>query len=184
MRKTATRASIAVLALAFSAPALRAQEHHAHGQGHAAIPDALRHEHEEIQHALQEAVKAPREVGAAARDLQRVLTPHFEREEQIALPPLGVLQRLIEREAVSDLEAWLLPMTDSLRAELPRMLAEHKVIREAVQNLERTAVAAHDDKVAQLARTLAVHAQAEEEMYYPMAVLTGEIVRARLKHAH
>jgi hypothetical protein len=169
-----------LVALALSAPALFAQDHHAHGP---AIPESLRHEHEEVLHALGQAVQAKGDVGVAARALQRVLIPHFEREEQIALPPLGVLQRLVQQQDVADLERWLLPMTDSLRHELPRMLEEHVAISDALRKLEQTASAAGNQPVVEFAHTLARHARAEEEIYYPMAVLAGEIVRARLKHA-
>ena len=75
--------------------------------------------------------------------------------------------------------AWLLPMTDSLRAELPHMLEEHRGVSAAVHELEAAATAAQDTQAVHLAHTLARHAQAEEEMYYPMAVLVGEIVRSR-----
>jgi hypothetical protein len=168
--------SAALLALLAAVPASFAQEHHAHGPG---IPESLRHEHQEIQHALQEAVNAPREVGAAARDLQRVLIPHFQREEQIALPPLGVLQRLLQQQDVASLKSWLLPMTDSLRAELPRMLEEHVVISQAVRRLEEAGQAAGNQHAVDFAQALARHARAEEEMFYPMAILVGEIVRGR-----
>lgn len=181
MKPTVTGVSLAVLALALQVPAARAQQHAhaAHG-----VPPSLEHEHQEIQAALGKATQAPGAVGSAARELQQVLQPHFEREEQIALPPLGVLQRLAAQHSVEDLEHWLLPMTDSLRDELPHMLREHVAIKQAVQKLERTATAANDRAAVHLAQQLAVHAQAEEEMYYPMAVLAGEIVRARMMRSH
>jgi hypothetical protein len=164
-----------LIGLALTVNLATAQQPHQHGRE---IPEALQHEHHEVQAALRAAMQAPGQVGTAARDLNRVLGPHFEREEQIALPPLGLLRRLVA-EPQADVPAWLLPMTDSMRAELPQMLAEHKTIRRAVQQLERTATAAGNGKAVQLAQMLARHAQAEEEMYYPMAVLVGEIVRKR-----
>jgi hypothetical protein len=53
------------------------------------IPKSIRVEHEEIHSTLAEATKAAGAVGVAARELAQVLHPHFVREEQIALPPLG-----------------------------------------------------------------------------------------------
>lgn len=55
------------------------------------IPQSLRTEHEVIHSALEEATKAPGRVGAAAKELAAVLDPHFKRENEIALPPLGLL---------------------------------------------------------------------------------------------
>jgi predicted Zn-dependent peptidase len=71
-------------------------------------------------------------------------------------------------------------MTDALREELPRMLAEHVAIRAATLRLGEVARAAGDTGVAHLAEKLALHAQSEEELFYPAAVLVGDLVRARV----
>ena len=70
-------------------------------------------------------------------------------------------------------------MTDSLRAELPSMLKEHVAIRAATIKLGDAARAAGNASVARLAEKLALHALSEEEMFYPAAVLVGDLVRAR-----
>ena len=143
-----------------------------------AIPEPLRAEHAEIHAALEEAARAPGTVGEAARDLARVLHPHFVREEQVALPPLALLRSLAEGKA----EPWMrgvLPMTDSLRDELPRMLREHAAIGAAARHLEQVAREADHAEVEELARKLQLHARSEEELFYPAAVLVGDLVRAR-----
>jgi hypothetical protein len=142
------------------------------------VPESIRAEHEEIHEALVRATKAPGRVGEAARALAAVLHPHFVREEQIALPPLALLAPLARGEATRAMRA-VLPMTDSLRAELPRMLEEHGAIRAATLRLGEVARAEGDAAVARLAETLAAHARSEEEVLYPAAVLVGDLVRAR-----
>jgi hypothetical protein len=149
-----------------------------------AIPASMREEHDEIHKALERATMAPGNVGAAARALAKVLHPHFVREEQIALPPLGLLAPLARGEFTSAMLD-VLPMTDSLRSELPRMLEEHAAIRAATVRLGEVARAERNPAVAKLAEQLALHAQSEEELFYPAAVLVGDIVRARsaaMKH--
>lgn len=143
-----------------------------------AIPSSMREEHEEIHNALQRATSAPGKVGEAARALANVLHPHFVREEQIALPPLGLLAPLARGEftrAMLD----VLPMTDSLRSELPHMLEEHAAIRAATGKLGEVARAEGNPEVERLATQLALHARSEEELFYPAAVLVGDIVRAK-----
>ena len=71
------------------------------------------------------------------------------------------------------------PMTDSLRRELPRMLEEHKTIRDATIRLGEVARAEGNAAVERLAEQLKLHAQSEEELFYPAALLVGELVRAR-----
>jgi hypothetical protein len=101
------------------------------------------------------------------------------REEQIALPPLGLLQALARGEFTPEMRD-VLPMTDSLRAELPRMLEEHKAIRAATERLGDAARAEKNAAVARLAEQLVMHARSEEEVFYPTAVLVGDVVRSRL----
>ena len=143
-----------------------------------AIPASMREEHDEIHKALERATMASGNVGAAARALAKVLHPHFEREEQIALPPLGLLAPLARGEFTSAMLD-VLPMTDSLRSELPRMLQEHAAIHAATAKLGEVARAERNTAVVKLAEQLALHAQSEEELFYPAAVLVGDIVRAR-----
>jgi len=143
------------------------------------IPESMRSEHAEIHAELVRATERQGRVGEAARALAKILHPHFEREEQIALPPLGLLAPLSRGEASPGMRE-VLPMTDSLRAELPRMLEEHVAIRAATTRLGEIARAEGDSEVAQLAEKLKLHARSEEEMFYPAAVLVGDLVRARL----
>lgn len=142
------------------------------------IPASMRNEHEEIHAALERATQAPGPVGEAARALAKMLHPHFVREEQIALPPLGLLAALARGEFTTEMLD-VLPMTDALRAELPHMLEEHVTIHAAAERLGEVARAEHNAPVARLAEQLAAHAKSEEEMFYPAAVLVGDIVRAR-----
>ena len=143
-----------------------------------AIPAAMKAEHDAIHQRLVRATRAPGRTGEAARALAAVLHPHFVREEQIALPPLGLLAPLARGEFAPELTA-VLPLTDSLRAELPRMLQEHKAIHAATAHLGEVARAESNAEAADLAATLAGHAEAEEELFYPAALLVGEVVRTR-----
>jgi hypothetical protein len=143
------------------------------------IPQSLQAEHHEIHEALAEAARAPGRVGAAAKELAAVLDPHFARENQIALPPLGLLAPLAAGQTPAGLQE-ALAMTDALRKELPRMLEEHKRIRAATEKLR---IAAREEKALaheQLAGTLAAHAQTEEEILYPAAILVGDVIRERM----
>ena len=143
-----------------------------------AVPPSLRTDHEEIHHALLDATRAPGRIGAAAKELAAVLDPHFTRENQIALPPLGLLAPLAAGDTPAGLQD-ALAMTDALRKELPRMLEEHKRIRAATEKLRTAAREQKASAHEQFAERLAAHAQTEEEILYPAAILVGDVIRAR-----
>jgi hemerythrin superfamily protein len=143
------------------------------------IPQSMQKEHAELHTDLAGATQVPGKIGEAAQAVAKTLHEHFEREEEFALPPLGLLPRLATDEVRPEMSG-VLALTDGLKAELPQMLAEHKAIVLALKNL--IAVAEEEDapELAHFAEKLMLHAQNEEEVAYPTAILVGEYLKLRL----
>jgi iron-sulfur cluster repair protein YtfE (RIC family) len=140
------------------------------------IPSSLRDEHDQLHAELEAATREPGMVGAAARRVAATLHPHFVREEEIALPPLALLQPLSQAAATPDMFQ-ILPLTDALKQELPRMLQEHRLIGEALDELARVAEEEEAPAYAELSAKIRAHALNEEQILYPAAILVGEMVR-------
>ena len=119
-------------------------------------------------------------MGEAAREVARLLHPHFVREEEFALPPLALLAE-IARSGVRPEMAEVLPMTRRLEAEVPAMLAEHARIVQALDNLRAAARVANQAEHERFAEALMLHAQSEELVLYPAAILIGLHVAQSLK---
>jgi hypothetical protein len=137
------------------------------------IPKALQVEHEELHATLVKATQERGAVGEAAREVARLLHPHFVQEEEFALPPLALLAELA-RGGVTPEMAQVLPMTRRLKASLPAMLAEHQQIVGALDKLRAAAKAAKLPEYERFAEALALHAETEEKVLYPAAILIGE----------
>jgi hypothetical protein len=105
--------------------------------------------------------------------------PHFVKEEEYALPPLGLLPLLAKGEVTPDMAA-VLAMTDKLKAELGEMLAEHESIVAALRRLADVATRENKPEYAKFADQLILHAQTEEEVSYPTAILIGEYLKLKL----
>ena len=143
------------------------------------IPLPLQLEHEALHERLRQATQAGGDVGEAAKTLARLMHPHFVKEDQFALPPLGLLQPLAQGEVHPEM-AEVLELTERLAAEMPTMLAEHKAIVAALERLNDAARSAGRADIAEFARALMLHAQTEEQVMYPAALLVGSVVRLRL----
>lgn len=143
------------------------------------IPKPLKEEHEELHSTLVRATKAPGATGEAARAVAAVLHPHFVKEEQFALPPLGLLAALARGEWRPEMRD-VLDLTEKLKAELPQMLSEHRAIVAALDKLEDAARAEGHAEYAEFAGKLKLHAQTEEDVSYPTAIVIGEYVKLRL----
>lgn len=142
------------------------------------IPQPLSTEHQKLHARLAAALDAGGEVATATRTLIDVMHPHFLREEEIAMPPLGLLEPL-SRGAYDPEMDRALELTDALQAELPGMLQEHEAIREAAAALSRAAESAGRDDIVDFCADLGVHAATEEQVLYPAALLVGEMIRRR-----
>ena len=94
-------------------------------------PAAMVAEHEELHADLAKAIKSGGRTAEAAKAVGKALHQHFLREEEFAIPPLGLLAALARGEFSEDMGEVLL-MTDRLEAELPHMLEEHKVVLRAL----------------------------------------------------
>ena len=143
------------------------------------IPEPLKVEHEELHAELVALTKSPGKVGEAARNVAALLHPHFVKEEEYALPPLGLLAT-IARQGVTPEMRPVLTMTERLKKDLPEMLAEHQRVVGALEKLAAEGRVEKRPDAERFAQKLRVHAETEEHVLYPAAILVGEYVRARL----
>ncbi|MGB8781070.1 MAG: hypothetical protein WCD81_10535 [Candidatus Bathyarchaeia archaeon] len=144
------------------------------------IPHTMEIEHEELHKELRKGTREGGETGEAAKKVAKILHPHFVKEEDFALPPLGLLPLLSKGRVTSDMKDILL-MTDKLKTELNQMLKEHKQIVTALKKLVSAAKKERKLEYLRFADRLTLHAQAEEELYYPAAILAGEYVKVKLR---
>ena len=143
------------------------------------IPKPMKIEHDELHAELVKATQAGGQSGEAAKAVAKVLHNHFVKEEEYALPPLGLLVALSEGKfetAMSD----VLKMTDKLEAELPTMLSEHKDIVTALRRLIEAAIAENKPDIVRFAEKLMLHAQTEEQVSYPTSLLIGRYVKSKI----
>ncbi len=140
------------------------------------VPESLRREHRELHGALDRATAAGGETGMRAKEVVRVLHPHFLKEEEFALPPLGLLVPLAKGQAAPAMRA-VLAMTDRLKAELPQMEKEHREIMVSLRKLAEAARREGKADQERLVGQIEAHAIGEEEVTYPAVVLVGEYLK-------
>jgi hypothetical protein len=144
------------------------------------IPASLKAEHTELHATLKAATGEPGEVGSAAREVARLLHPHFVREEEFAMPPLALLAPLATGAPTAAMSE-VLAMTHRLEADLSSILQEHGKIVQALARLEQAARDAGLTRYEHFAAALKLHAQTEEEVLYPAAILVGKYLALALQ---
>lgn len=142
------------------------------------IPSSIKAEHHELHEQLHKAISMGGRTGDAARSVAAVLAPHFEKEEEYAMPPLALLAPLARGEMTPDMES-VAKLTDRLAAEFGTMLDEHRQIRAALENLAACAKSENHPDIVHFAERLALHATNEEEILYPAALLVGRYLEMK-----
>ncbi len=142
------------------------------------VPQSLRSEHEELHAELKQAASEAGDVGQAAQAVDRALRPHFIKEEEYALPPLGLLSSLAQGIVAGDTEA-ALEMAGRLKRDLGQMLEEHRTIVARLEGLTEASRKGNKPEYVRFAEKLVLHARMEEEVLYPAAILVGEYLRTK-----
>jgi len=133
-------------------------------------------EHEALHTELKKIIRFSGPVGRAAKHVAEVLHPHFERENELALPVVGVVRELAEGRTPSDfLKA--LELVQKFKAEYENMLREHEEIRRALDELEKAAKKAKKAAAVNFAEKLRLHAETEEELTYPAVLMVGRLIQ-------
>jgi hypothetical protein len=143
------------------------------------IPASMKREHEKLHQEMNILTQIGGRTGEMAKIVERVLYPHFLKEEEYALPPLGLLPNLAKGIVSPDM-AGVLSLTDQLKVDLPNMIEEHRQIVRALTDLIEAAKREGKPAAIEFSQQLQVHAQAEEEVSYPTAIIIGEYLRLAL----
>jgi hypothetical protein len=141
-------------------------------------PQSITSEHEELHAKLEAIIAAGGATGEAAKGVDCALQPHFQKEEEYALPPLGLLPVLASGKATPEMTD-AAEMASKLRANLGRMLQEHKEIAVALNVLTDRAKQEGRTEAIRFAEKLMLHAQMEEEVLYPASILIGECLKTK-----
>ena len=143
------------------------------------VPATLNEEHEELHNELARIAEAGGAIGDAAKQVAVIMHPHFVKEEEYAMPPLGLLEPLSKGDIKEEMRD-IIPITDKLKAMLPQMLSEHQSIVEALIKLANVSIKEDRMEIAFIAKKLISHVRNEEEVLYPAALLVGEYLRLKL----
>jgi hypothetical protein len=141
-------------------------------------PHALRMDDKHLREDLARALTDQGGVGAAAKEIERLLLPHLEHREQSVFRPLGLLNGLARDESGFD-AAQAIALTDQIERELPQLVQEHRALYQAAKRLTDAANREHKLQYLDLSDRLWVHVRLEEEVLYPTVVLVGRYLKMR-----
>ncbi len=143
-------------------------------------PTPLTLMHQALRADINDASKLEGRTGQAARLVARLIEPHYAKEEEFALPPLGLLPQLAAGTIEPQMAA-AVTMAKRLHDELSDLLAERHMIVAALEELMEAAEAEDHAELVGRAERLMLHEETEEQVSYPTAILIGKYLQLRLK---
>lgn len=143
-------------------------------------PKAIEHGHEQLFEEIKEVIAIGGKIGETANSLNKNMAPHFKKEEEYALPPLGLLLALSEgRWELSKNEA--IRMADKLESKLAEMTAEHREIERYLQDLKKAAEEEDNIHALLFVKNLTLHIELEDQVLYPATILVGNYLKHNFK---
>jgi len=143
-------------------------------------PNPLQSQHQALQAEINQAVRLEGRTGEATRLVARLIGRHFAKEEEFALPPLGLLPALAQGTIEPDMAA-AITMAARLHDELPNLLAEQRTIVAALEELMAVAEAEGHAELVGLAEQLMLNEEIKQQVSYPTAILIAKYLQLRLK---
>lgn len=140
------------------------------------IPKAIQHGHESLCSELEDVIDQGGRVGEKAKTLKDTMNFHFRKEEEYALPPLGLLVALSEGSwEIDSKEA--IKMADSLQTDWCEMAKEHSDIAKVMHELKQIADEDNNFVAKQFVKSLTLHMELEDQVLYPTTILIGNYLK-------
>jgi hypothetical protein len=145
------------------------------------VPQSSRVEHEDIIAHLDAVARQQRRprVAEAARKALEVLKPHYAREADYVLLPLGLLPALADGHVAPEMRR-AIAIADRVKAEQDQLFEEHVRITGVLNELIAAAEGERDRGLVAMARQAALHSLQEVEIMYPTVILIGDHLREKL----
>lgn len=137
-------------------------------------PEVLIRGHECLYEDLEFIISFGGEIEEKAEQLAKILHSHFKKEEEYALPPLGLLLELADGRW--DLDAsTVIKMADKLQSQMSEMKKEHENIRVVLNKLEN--IDTNNTKIQRFIKDLSIHIDIEDQVLYPATLLVGNYLQ-------
>jgi iron-sulfur cluster repair protein YtfE (RIC family) len=132
-------------------------------------------EHQEIWQLLIRVQHLSGKTGTIAEKLAKDLKAHIEKEEELALPLLGILGDLAKRRLGSGVAKKASLLGSRFEKEYPGMLQGHKELRKYLERLKQVGAEEGHLTAVRFSEALEKHSREEEEVLYPAAILAGRM---------
>ena len=135
----------------------------------------IENEHLELLESIRYASKEATEAGNLYSQILSLFEKHMDKERKTVFPLLGYLSdRLLSKSMID--KSKLIEARDAFENEYEHMLEEHLAISSLLQKVIENGIRRKATDSVELAEKLLHHVELEEEMLYPAAFASGDLI--------
>ena len=138
----------------------------------------IKEEHEHLLEQMEKLVQTKDSTRQVAKRILELMRHHFQEEEDYVLPPLRALPALASG-MIPEHSSEIIRLTEKLKSQLSHINAEHQMIMVHLRELKLAVAYDSLPDVTLLEEQVHKHARAEEEVYFPAAILIGEYLKGK-----
>jgi hypothetical protein len=169
---------IAALAMSVSLSQAAAQPPAGLPKAALGTPPVIVTKHQHLRDALARATADRGAVGDVARNLERALSSHLKYDEDVVMPPLGLLRPLIDGAEAAD-PTRVAALAARIEREWPQRQAEHRIILDGAKRLKDAAAREGKRESADLSDLLWTHAVIDDQVLYPASILVARYLASK-----
>lgn len=140
----------------------------------------LDEEHEELIETLGEVAREKTEVGRLFSEVLGIFRTHLNRENETIIPLLGYLKDRLGRYDAGAKEALTIARV-KFEDSYSEMIREHEDMAKLIRSAQDLLKSTPDKLASDLAEHLLHHVELEEELLYPAAFASGDLVEYELE---
>ena len=143
-----------------------------------AVPSSIKITHKSLLDKIHQLSLVQDSSGRVALKIEVMMQHHFAEEEDFILPPLGLLP-LLATGKLPEQNKNLVLLSEKIKSDLTHMSVEHQLIKAYLEELKQAAKKEALVNIIEFEKEVLQHAIAEEEVFFPAAILVGEYLKLK-----
>ena len=139
-------------------------------------PSSLESMHEDLLRLLLAVQRLPGKTGSYAEQVGKRLQNHMNREDEVALPLLGLVQEAAGGHIGQRAATRATSLYARMRRDYPRLSREQKELVRMSEQLKKFGLEEGHPTAIRFADSLEQHCLEDDELHFPTALLVGRIV--------
>ena len=147
------------------------------------VPSSIKKTHLYLLEQIQKMTLYKDSSGRVAKKIEELMQHHFKEEEDLILPPLGLLPSIANGQIPEQSEEVIL-LSENVKSMMNHMSVEHQLINAYIKELKQASDKENLPEILEFENEVIKHATSEEEVFFPASILIGDYLKLNSAKTH